>query len=166
MFAFQLNSNSQHTMWKVLFLVSYCVSAVRSDQKKPLNSIYVNAVRCNFSEKYVFKNVSCFAKSFSRNFSTINVIATFKRPMMNFFVSFFWQVVMELVYIFLFFFQFTVKLFYRYGTIFREVINSPMVDICSIVTPSFTNIWVKMVRDLIYDTTPGSMHECPYSVRM
>lgn len=77
--------DNQVTMWKVLFLVLYFSSVVRSDQKKPLNSIYVNAVRCNYSEKYVYKNVSCFAKSYSRTFSSINIRAIFKKKM-NFYV--------------------------------------------------------------------------------
>lgn len=81
-------------MWKTFIIVLFFVATVQSDEKKPLNSIYVNAVRCNFSEKYIYKNVSCFAKSFSRTCSTINVHATFKKQM-NPFVCF-WKILKEL----------------------------------------------------------------------
>lgn len=48
---------------------------------------YNRAVQCNFSEKFVFRNYSCFAKSYSRTISTVNVIATAKMPLYNIFVS-------------------------------------------------------------------------------
>lgn len=70
-------------MWKIVFLVLCFVLSVQSESEKPPNSIYVNAVRCNFSEKFVYENNSCFAKSYNRSFSGVNILTTFKTPMVN-----------------------------------------------------------------------------------
>lgn len=35
--------------------------------------VYIKSVRCNCSEKHVFANYSCFAKSYSRVRSTVNI---------------------------------------------------------------------------------------------
>lgn len=49
--------------------------------------IYIKAVKCNGSENFVYKNVSCFAKSYSRSVSTMNIIGTAKKPLNNITVS-------------------------------------------------------------------------------
>lgn len=58
-------------------------------------SIYIKAFRCNASEKFVYKNYSCYAKSYSRNYSTANAYGVAKFPLYNitesvqFFLNFF-----------------------------------------------------------------------------
>jgi hypothetical protein len=44
-------------------------------------------VLCQVSDKFVYKNFSCFAKSFSRTFSTANAYLAFKKPLNEFYVS-------------------------------------------------------------------------------
>lgn len=44
------------------------------------NQIYLKVVRCNFSEKILHKNPTCFAKSYSRSFSGLNIKATARKP--------------------------------------------------------------------------------------
>lgn len=48
---------------------------------------YYKAVQCNGSNKYVYQNISCYAKSYSRSLSTLNIMMTFKSPMNQIFVS-------------------------------------------------------------------------------
>src|SRR5690349_13500569 len=63
----------------VLFVVvSFTVNA---------ENIYINSVRCNFSDQIVHKNISCFAKSYNREVSTFNCIIVFKKPIERIFVS-------------------------------------------------------------------------------
>ena len=50
-------------------------------------NIYINSVRCNFSDQIVHKNISCFAKSYNREVSTLNYIIVFKKPIERVFVS-------------------------------------------------------------------------------
>lgn len=71
------------SIWFPLQLI--CVSVLGAQDTK----IYIRGVQCNASEKFIFKNYSCFAKSYSRTISTINVVATAKIPLDQLFVS--WQ---------------------------------------------------------------------------
>lgn len=45
---------------------------------KDVQTITVTSAKCNASSSFVY-NITCFAKSYSRNHSTLNVIAIFKK---------------------------------------------------------------------------------------
>lgn len=48
---------------------------------------------------------------------------------------------------------------------YREVINSPLLDVCGQkYNHSFTDLWIRTIVELIYDTTPESYQPCPFSV--
>src|SRR5690349_15395123 len=49
--------------------------------------VYFKSYRCKFSETFVYKNYSCYAKSYSRTLSTLNNYILFKNPMNDIFVS-------------------------------------------------------------------------------
>lgn len=51
------------------------------------NKVYIRGIRCNFSEKFIHKNMTCYAKSYSRTFSGANIHATNKKPMYDIHVS-------------------------------------------------------------------------------
>lgn len=67
----------------VPFAVVFCSSFLLAAKDGEFQKIYFTSIRCNGSEKFVYKNFSCFAKSYSRNFSTINVIGTTKMSLYN-----------------------------------------------------------------------------------
>lgn len=76
----------------VLFAAIYCdrgtLQRNREVAKEKFMSFYVKDVRCEFSEKYFHKNISsCWAKSYNRTFSTINMIAVWIKPSTQIFVS-------------------------------------------------------------------------------
>lgn len=61
------------------------------------------------------------------------------------------------------------KLFFKYGMIYREVLTTPKMEICSLyrvrqTDKNLLNRWAATVTDIIEDTEPGLIHECPYSV--
>lgn len=45
------------------------------------HKVYVRGVQCNMSRKFVFPNMTCFAKSYSRTFSGVNVAAFAVKPL-------------------------------------------------------------------------------------
>lgn len=138
----------------------FAVTVTRLEQ---VQKIYVKGCQCNASEKYVFKNFSCFPKSFNRTFSTMNVIATFKQPIKEIVVrSKFCSNYLNLI-------RRTYKLegslLYKYGTIYRQVISVPPTDFCKLIKDSTTNKVLAQVTALMRDTIgPTAMHECPYLV--
>lgn len=53
---------------------------------------------------------------------------------------------------------------YRYGTISREIINPKPVEWCDFVNGDDPNPFVKMIFDVIRDSSPQLFHSCPYDV--
>lgn len=51
------------------------------------DNVYFRNLRCNFSDEFVHKNISCYAKSYSWKVSTINYMVVFKKPFDNILVS-------------------------------------------------------------------------------
>lgn len=63
-----------------------CLLLLLDSKEVEFQKIYFASLRCNASEKFINQNFSCYAKSYSRNFSTVNVIGTAKMPLSNIFV--------------------------------------------------------------------------------
>lgn len=68
--------------WVLILLL---MTATQSIDEKIESSI--RSVKCSINENFVFQNFSCFAKSYSRTFSTTNVKVYFKEPLNTFFVK-------------------------------------------------------------------------------
>lgn len=69
----------------VLFISFFLFSMTVMTQN---HELYLNYMKCNFSEQFFHPNVTCFAKSYNRSFSGLNMIATTKMPLYNISVSF------------------------------------------------------------------------------
>lgn len=134
-------------------------------------SIYIKAFRCNASEKFVYKNYSCYAKSYSRNYSTANAYGVAKFPLYNitesvqFFLNFFIQPSFST-----FFLQGYGILYYKYGVIYRQVLRSPVVNVCDFMKwltsiETAPGALVSAVIRMLEASAPGLIHECPYVVR-
>lgn len=146
-----------------LVLLSSVLLAARNEE---FQRIYIAAVRCKVSPKFVYPNYTCFAKSY-RNFSTGSGWAYFKTPLSDVIVSNlkifrsnrkkFNKTQMQ------------GKMLFKYGTIYRDVITTPKVEICPILhqmlsNETISNKLVSSAAKFIQDTYPGMIHECPYSV--
>lgn len=68
-----------------------CRNVPSSDDAHQL--IYVRGVQCNSSLKYFNDDQQCYAKSFSRTFSGVNLVVSTKVPLIDLFVSFIKQIV-------------------------------------------------------------------------
>lgn len=71
----------------VLFYQALSDCMTQEELKNSKQFIYIKGVQCNVSKKIVFMNYSCFAKSHSRTCSTVNIIGTTIKPLMNLHVS-------------------------------------------------------------------------------
>lgn len=62
------------------------------------------------------------------------------------------------------------KLLYKYGTIYREVLHTPVIDWCRFMSENDdpSKIIVKSPLALLYavirDSVPSIIHKCPYTV--
>lgn len=71
------------TLFCCLTFQAFLLAANVGDYK----NIYLKAFRCNASEKFAYSNVTCFAKSFSRNVSIVNAYLVARFPLYNINVS-------------------------------------------------------------------------------
>src|SRR5690349_14395504 len=63
-------------------------SALKSNPTPPARVPFLKFkyFHCNYSETYIYKNYSCFVKSYSRTVSTITSYVLLKKPMSDFYV--------------------------------------------------------------------------------
>lgn len=58
------------------------------------------------------------------------------------------------------------QLIYKYGTIYREVMHTPHVNICEFLENKNDNKMLAQILTVVTDNTaPGMIHKCPYQVK-
>lgn len=139
--------------------------AVESAGRKNVDGIFFKSARCNFSEKFVYQNFTCYSKSYSWTLSTLNAEIIFKKPLESFTVSVSRtrrpRTNSEAISIA----KMQATLFYRYGLIYREVLRMPKMNWCHLMSHQAHNLVFKHLIDLQAANFPGTIHECPYKVR-
>lgn len=63
-------------------------------------------------------------------------------------------------------FQVKVIIEYKYGTIFRSVIESTQMEWCNEMSGTIINPIARTVFDVLNDTIPVIFHKCPFSVSL
>lgn len=53
-------------------VLSYMLLIVKTQNQ----SLYINYLNCTISEKFIFPNVTCSAKSYNRSYSGLNIVGT------------------------------------------------------------------------------------------
>ena len=51
---------------------------------------------------------------------------------------------------------------FRYGNIYREVVDTKQINWCQIMDGSDYNLFLKLILDIIRPSVPGLFHKCPY----
>ncbi|KAG5668679.1 hypothetical protein PVAND_016609 [Polypedilum vanderplanki] len=118
--------------------------------KRTYNSPYefwVNfkSVKCEGTEYGIEKymhNLSCWVKSYDRKTSTLNGYMWGKRTIDKPHLD--------------------GSLYYKYGTIFREVIKFPRFNVCEVNRIFMTNKLFEQTYIIIKHIVPHLIHECPY----
>lgn len=154
-------------LFRIVFVcVVFCSSFLVASKVAEFQNLYIAAVRCNMSEQFTHKNYSCFAKSYSRTFSTLNIITTTKMPLHNIFVSH--SIQFKPVH-WIHNVQVDAKLLFRYGLVYRDVIRAPRIDVCEMTRriqdkQDLANRVIFSAFKFIKDSYPEMIHECPYNV--
>lgn len=140
---------------QIFFVVSYA-------EDKGLVS--VKSAKCFVNKQFVFPNVSCFAKSYSRNISTANVNTVFKLPLERIFVSLLSKIVSVVANYFRL--QVSLQLQFKYGVIYRDAIKKKSLDFCEqLANIPKANLLVKEVLAVLKAHDPKTVHSCPFSVK-
>ncbi|KAG5666832.1 hypothetical protein PVAND_014842 [Polypedilum vanderplanki] len=91
-----------------------------------------------------YPNYTCYAKSWSRTISTMNGYMLLRRPISEAYTD--------------------STLYYKYGTIYREVMKLPKFELCNLMELSKNNILLRQIFVAAMAAAPGFVHPCPYEV--
>jgi hypothetical protein len=106
----------------------------------------IKMMTCNSSNKTILPDYKCFAKAYSRNNQTMNVLMFFPKPVYEAFVA--------------------LEVSYKTTTSpnYRTLINST-IDVCGFLNGTNNNPLVKWFFSVIRESLPKNfLHPCPYIV--
>lgn len=133
-----------HHIFLTLQLLISWSSAQRQMLPNERNITYgtrFRGIECkNYDNKTAYLTF-CFIKNYSRKLSTMNFGIQVMKPVTIFF---------------------RLAVSYRYGVIYREVLDSKIVDFCELMNTLESNKLLKFILDLIRKTAKGLFHKCPY----
>lgn len=101
------------------------------------------------------RSITCFGDNLTLNFPYCNIKAySAKLAVINVGVEFL-KTVLKPIY-------FQVIMSYRFGNIYRPMIDTKAVDLCSIMDGNTFNLFLKIITDRISQYFPHVLHKCPY----
>ena len=130
----------------LLLFIFVIVSTVTPDPLQGYSYRFTSVKCSNGSALQTTKDQFCYIKNFSRNLSTINFGLTVTRPL-------------NIIYL-----KYSID--FKYGAVFRNIINPPVLEWCAFYKENSKNVLLNTLLDMIRDSTPGLLHNCPYQVRM
>ena len=126
----------------LLTLIFSSIKATKSKEPPPKFLVRPNAIYCVADNKTILTKY-CFLKPYSRYLLTANLGFKFLEPLNK---PFYIQLL----------------IYYRYGTIFRQVIDSKQNEWCSFMEGTDTFPLLKSIVVYINSTFPQLIHKCPY----
>ncbi|CAG9811658.1 unnamed protein product [Chironomus riparius] len=127
-----------------LFLVIFAIFKVNSVKPSIQYNIGVRfrSAKCSTDNNSVLLH-GCYLKAYTRRIVTLNLVGSvvkpIKRPM-----------------------HFQFILHYRYGTIYREVIDTKKREWCSIMDGMQTHMYIMLIIRQLKESAPKLFHKCPY----
>jgi len=103
---------------------------------------HFRSVKCS-TDNYTVLLDRCYLKAYSRRIVTLNIVGTFGVPLRK-----------------PCYFQFV--LFYRYGNIYREVIDTKKREWCAIMDGVQTHPYINLIISHLKNSAPKLFHKCPY----
>ncbi|KAL7014213.1 hypothetical protein ACKWTF_015805 [Chironomus riparius] len=127
----------------LIFFKSNVLEINSKNQENYIEGLRFKALSCNADNKTLFIKY-CYLKAVSRKVVTSNVG-------MQFLVPFVKPIYLQTI------------VYYRYGTIFRQIIDTKKVEICGIIENIETNPLIKIIFDMIKNKVSNLIHKCPYT---
>lgn len=119
------------------------IKTLSKNQESFTNGLRLKSIKCQ-ADNQTMQVKYCFLKALSRKVVTFNIgvllLIPFDKP-------YYLQIV----------------IFYRYGTIFRQVIDTKRIEVCGLMNGIDTNPLIKLFVDMINNQAPNVLHKCPYT---
>lgn len=129
----------------ILSSIFFSTSSQRPATKEDKNSIYFTkfrSVKCeNFDNSSAILSF-CFVKPISRTVTSLNFGLEIFKPLNSFFLRLIAN--------------------FRYGNIYREIVDTKIVDFCGAMSGTEFNPFLKMSIEIISQSIPNLFHKCPY----
>lgn len=124
------------TMFTIHQIISHNISKIYKIGSR------FRAVQC-FSDNFTVILHTCHLKAYSRKIVVLNLHMYFQKPLFK-------PTNVEFI------------ILYRYGTIYREVINTQKRDWCIIMEGESTHLMISLIIDRLRTSAPQMFHKCPY----
>jgi len=126
----------------ILLSLSKCQRSMRPGDDVSKYIIRFRGIECLSTDNSTGYFTFCFIKSYSRTTTTMNFGLKVQKKVKSIFV----QLVAS----------------FRYGNIYREVVDTKQMNWCQIMDGVDYNLFLKLVLDMIRPSIPGLFHKCPY----
>jgi hypothetical protein len=129
----------------ILCIVLNFINLAKCDRKLQVfnNGSRFRSIECS-ADNYTSVVKFCYVKAISRRTATITAhLATIRTSYKPIYVQ--------------------LVLFYRYGNIYREVIDTKLIEWCSIMEGMRSHLFLVQILDQIRAFAGDNMHKCPYS---
>ncbi|KAL7012336.1 hypothetical protein ACKWTF_014785 [Chironomus riparius] len=124
------------------FLYIICLKSMKCDKRSSYSGRF-RSIECDANNRSAIVE-HCFIKPVSRQHATLNVQIHFT------------EVIYRPVYV-------NLILFYRYGNIYREVINTKVIEWCTIMDGIANHLFLMQTVELIKQFAGNSLRKCPYN---
>ncbi|KAG5666726.1 hypothetical protein PVAND_014738 [Polypedilum vanderplanki] len=119
------------------------VARIKEPWKPKSTSAKWKAIKCQADNKTIVLRY-CYLKAYSRYVSTANIGITLKTPIVK---PFYCQMIVN----------------YRYGTIYRQYIDTKQRELCSFLSGVDGHPLMTTSLASVFDSVFDMIHECPYS---
>lgn len=113
---------------------------------RPGTFLFIKSHNLNFSdfayENYIHRNWSLSINNYRRNAQSLSLYISIKAPVNKM--------------------QMIANLFKLENDAYRQLLSTPLVELCKILKFSTENFLFRGMMDLVEKTVPGLVHECPY----
>lgn len=131
-----------------ILLTLLCIIIVQCLRKHP-SQTYASrfrSIECQ-ADNYTTVVNFCYIKAVSRDVTTLNLFLKNLKPSYK-------PIYIQMI------------VFYRYGNIYREVINTKMIEWCSIMEGMKSHLLLMQTIRQIQASAADSIHKCPYDTDM
>lgn len=129
----------------ILFILTLVIIQSNCNKKKNPSLTYASrfrSIEC-LADNYTAFVEYCYIKAYSRRVTTVNVLFKNLKPSDS-------PIWVQMI------------LYYRYGTIYREVINTKLIDWCAIMDGLTGHLFLMQTIRQIKSFVGKNIHKCPY----
>ena len=126
----------------LIFFISFSQIFSKAEKDNFTFGIRYRSIDCRAHNDTILLRY-CFLKAYSRRIVIANIGVTFIKSLKNPFY-------IEIVYK------------YRYGTIYGDVIHSPKIEWCGVMSGAASNPIISSLMDEVKDSISELLHKCPY----